>query len=72
MAPEEVCTSIESLDCELFPQSCFASNLYPILIFLPVWIRIHKVPEYGSSLDPDPQHWQLAIVLTISHLLLVL
>ena len=19
-----------------------------------IWIRIHKVPEYGSNLDPDP------------------
>ena len=21
-----------------------------------MWIRIHKDPEYGSNLDPDPQH----------------
>ena len=21
-----------------------------------MWIRIHKEPEYGSNLDPDPQH----------------
>ena len=23
-------------------------------------IRIHKGPEYGSNLDPDPQHWTVS------------
>ena len=27
---------------------------FPLLIF--VRIRTHKVAEYGSNLDPDPQH----------------
>ena len=29
------------------------------ILFSPVWIRIHKVPEYGTNLgpDPDPQDW---------------
>ena len=27
------------------------------MLFLPVWIRIHKVAEYGSNLDLDTQHW---------------
>ena len=34
----------------------YTFHLYFIL-FLHVWIRIHKAPEYGSNADPDPQHW---------------
>ena len=25
-------------------------------VYLHVWIRIHRAPEYGSSTDPDPQN----------------
>ena len=28
-----------------------------LILYLNVWIRIHKSPEYGSNTDPDPQHW---------------
>ena len=42
-------------------------NLTPLLPLiyhiLSVWIRIHKVLEYGSNLNPDPQHlccWYLS------------
>ena len=42
----------------------YTFGLYFIL-YLHVWIRIrirntiriHKAPEYGSNLDPDPEHW---------------
>ena len=27
------------------------------VLYLYVWIRIHKAPEYGSNTDPNPQHW---------------
>ena len=27
-------------------------------------IRIHKVAEYGSNLDPDPQYWS-AVMLPV-------
>ena len=41
----------------------FASNLSFIYLagsgyVFGIWIRIHKGPEYGSILDPDPQRWQ--------------
>ena len=26
------------------------------ILNLHLWIRIHKAPEYGSNMDPDPQH----------------
>ena len=25
--------------------------------FGPIWIQIQEAPEYGSNMDPDPQHW---------------
>ena len=34
--------------------------IYPT--YLSVWIRIHKGPDYGSNLDPDPQHCLLPTV----------
>ena len=39
----------------------FMSSILHILpliysIFLPVWIQIHRGPEYGSNLDPDLHH----------------
>ena len=34
----------------------FASSL-SYFYFLPVWIWIHKVAEYGSNLYPDTHHW---------------
>ena len=36
----------------------FASNLSLFFLCGSVYvIRMHKVTEYGSNLDPDPQHW---------------
>ena len=37
---------------------CLQSYTFCLLfiIYLPVWIQIDKGPEYGSNLDPDPQH----------------
>ena len=32
-------------------------------LFLIVWIRIPKVVEYGSRLDPDPQYWSESLDL---------
>ena len=35
-----------------------------IILYLPFWfrIRIHKGPEYGSNLDPDPLLFTLRVV----------
>ena len=44
----------------VFNLTPFVSNLSYISLSGPVFgirIRIHKGPEYGSNLDPDPQHW---------------
>ena len=40
---------------------CF-QPVQPFILFLLAWIRIHKVAEYGSKLDPDPQHWFNCVV----------
>ena len=34
------------------------SRIFIFPIFIIVWIRIHKVAEYGSNLDPDPKHFR--------------
>ena len=51
----------------VFNLTPFASNLSYICLSgfgsvfgIPVRIRIHKGPEYGSNLDPDPQHWTVS------------
>ena len=53
--------SVESLNCEFCLQSyTFASNLSYVYMcgsgsVLGLRIRIHKVADYKSSSDPDPQ-----------------
>ena len=48
----------------VFNLTPFASNLNFSYFYLhgsgsvnEIRIQIHKVVEYGSTLDPDPQHW---------------
>ena len=55
IAQEENVKSVGSMNGELL--SPFASNLS--FFTNSMWIRIHKVAEYVSNLDPDPhsQHW---------------
>ena len=33
---------------------CRQSHLFTL--FINLWIRTHKVADFGTSLDPDPQH----------------
>ena len=55
MSPKEICSQLSHWIGNSFLKS-HTFCLYFIL-FLHVWIRNHKAPEYGSSTDPDPQHW---------------
>ena len=50
----------------LVNRKLFASNLSYIYLswsgsVFGIRIRIHKVPEYGSNLELDPQHWYVII-----------
>ena len=56
MAPEELSIKIFFLVFNLTP---FASNFSHFYLFRFGSVfrkRIHKIAEYGSNLDPDPQH----------------
>ena len=57
MSPEEIYSQLlVSLWILNLCLKCYTFCLYFIL-YLNVWIRIHKASEYGSNTDPDPQHW---------------
>ena len=52
----------------------YVLNLTPFasffILFLLVWIRIHKAFEYGSNTDPDPQYSSPTVVYR-AHLLIL-
>ena len=57
MSPKEIFSQLSLWIVNLYLKSyifCLHFNLY-----LHVWIRIQEAPEYGSNMDPDPQHWFL-------------
>ena len=57
MSPEEIYSQLlVSLWILNLCLKCYTFCLYFIL-YLNVWIRIHKASEYGSNTDPDPQPW---------------
>ena len=63
MSPEANFSQLILWIVNVFNLKIFASNLSFIYLagsgyVFGIWIRIHKGPEYGSILDPDPQRWQ--------------
>ena len=69
MSPKEIFQSVESLNCE-FTYTTYILHLLPlfnpICIYIHVWIRIQKTPEYGTNTYLDPQHWSQPIYLICS------
>ena len=65
MAPDELFSQLSLWTVNLCPKS-YTFCLYFIL-YLHVWIQIHKAPEYGSNTDPNPQHWTHCLLLQLWH-----
>ena len=55
MAPEEIFSQLGLSDWWTFVS--YLSYFHLCGCVFGIRVRILKVPEYGSNLDPDPQHW---------------